>query len=72
MVTMLLIMMMMVIIIMIHDDSVDHYVSDHDDDKGDVEDDANQANSQLPYFHHLCSLMTKCAKTLKTISKILH
>ena len=26
-----------------------------DDDKGDVDDDANQANSQSPYSHHLHS-----------------
>ena len=37
----------------------------------DNEDDANQANSQSPYSHHLYSLTTKYAKTIKTISKIL-
>ena len=33
------------------DVGVDH-CGDDDDDKGDVDDDANQANSQSPYSHH--------------------
>ena len=33
-------------------DMVDHSLNDDDDDKVDVDDDANQANSQSPYSHH--------------------
>ena len=36
-------------------DMVDHYVNDDDDDKVDVDDNADQANSQSPYSHHLYS-----------------